>query len=301
MDNLIQLLNTQSIVILVFYEYNNVCRYMKCVDPARGLFFFLLVEDKNWTIPAEFNKIVLESTPRVPIVENSADVYTSIDLDNKIDDIYASIYLDVNGLKYKQIYEQIVRLGSCFHRVDARPIIEYENILCEMKSNFTLSWFKTNAGSAYSWYLCLPLSAFYMHSAQVYKHISLIEDKMKTILNGAFDKYVNTIQTSRLIHKVQDTHRLFNANKKKYQDLITTYTKGIGKLQLKEQALNKELQGSFDSLTKSAVKKQLETNRYIILEKIAQLQKTTDELKRLYLKNEKRCYLLVHTISLFTQ
>ncbi len=300
MDQLIKILQANEIMALTFYNCDNYCKFIRCIDTTSGVFFLLKNYDTSLSTPKTFNTIELKRAESVPIVDTNASCHSPIDINNsKVDALYESIYIDPKGKQYRDVYEQIVRIGSCFSRLHVRPVIEANAIFCEMRDNFTLNWFETphNYTRLKSWCIVTNLYTFIQKPKETCIYIEQIEGRLKDIFAAAHIKHMRMLTTSNLYAIVKSFSTTTSRNKIKIQNKIGDDVLRLKKVQ--ERIKHYKMQqtklesGSSNEETAAMVttlSKQLSGLRENALDIVIEISNKSEQLKEFYLQCEHLLY-----------
>jgi hypothetical protein len=221
-----------------------------------------------------------------------------------IQEAYPQIYFSKDSARFKRIYEQMRRIGGCFQRLEARPVIEDGELLCEMQVDFSLAWFESE-GSAMplNWYTIYPLEVFYDKRATFASCILRIEENLGKIFEETRSlniEFALNARVSRLIRKGRESldksKKLLDVAKIQSERRLREYSTLEKKLKEKMA----DFKGREDNeaiVAASSLEKQARTLQQLSLKEMANLQETTSALKTMQLKSDEIYYQLACAIN----
>ncbi len=298
MENLNKLFVQKGIWSLTYYEFEGICKFIRCVDLRSGIFFMARVSSTyDLAIPNEFSKMILERISRVRIVEDSAE-YASFSVgEETIRDMYGAIHMDGDEKIHRAIYEQMKRIGRCFENVEARVAIVRDGVLCEMMSDYSLAWFKVRSNQ-HQWLPVVTIEFIEGHR-NFSNYISSIESKFNIIL---IDVCTQRSKIGKIDIQSVLTKRAAGFNKK-LTSLAAERVKLTDRLRIlraREESLNSELEtlSAEPSKTSSSrlrtetemsrvnVERQLKNIRMLGFELVERINENSEEHKSILLENE---------------
>lgn len=297
MDALTDQLVKRGILLLAYYEESGRCRFIKCIDKKSGEIFLLQVSELDLRAPEEGYKTSLTRLDAVPIIEDSYSL-SAIDMDDKFD-AYESIYMDPKQNAYKIVYEQIVRIGHCFRKLELKPLIEYETIVCQMRPDNSLCWFRTNVATT-NWNIVVPMGS--IGSVDLLRTIS---DKLFNILLETRERQIYQVMAPSIsagiisrIKAVKAADEVSFSARAKLSHSLQLLSERERALQDKRDMLPK-VKTSQNVLSSRDINLQLDETRQLLYQTVQHMEKNAVELKANLLENERVFYSLFKSVQPF--
>lgn len=170
-----ELARRYRLFILSYYVEEETCRFVRCISSA-GDSCLVDVTELDCAPPPAAHQIPLTRVQSAPLVDDSSDLAAI----HSGADAYETIHLSSGNEKYKRLYEQMRRIGHCFRHLPARVCIERDGLLCQMKPDFSLRWFKARRDAAETWDVVLTPDQL-----EVLPQLGFIQDRLLEILKDA--------------------------------------------------------------------------------------------------------------------
>lgn len=297
MEKVIDHLISRELLILSCYEVDNICRFVKCANKRTGQTFFVQISDLSLRAPETFHKTTLKRSSNY-IVENNS----SLDAIGE-DNLYDLIYLEPKQNQYKFLYEQIIRIGHCFRKIDARPIIQSRGILCQMREDNSLCWFETSLND----------DDIKFNIVISYKNINLIdnlkviEEQLHSIIQVARTKQTHSILSIKFHDKLKNRARETDQQIREKQLLRETLSGQVRSLKNKLADLSEKkkeysqmsYKATHHSLAARDTNKQFEELFTVFLKTVQAIEIVNNELNSLVFKAEKDFHNLYKSIQPF--
>lgn len=300
MERLSQILQEMNLVSLVYYSCSSYCRFIKCIDNATGVLFLLRVSSSyRLAVPPEFSQVALQPTRDV-LVADPERPYSLFVPEKNIEALYAPIQ-KISAAQHalqRRMYEQIQRMGKCLRYLEFRVVMESHGLVLEMDENWSLQWFQSaDTGTAYRWYLVLPLETLYKRRGLISRQLATVEKELEHVLDTAYEHQSGTFTISALKACVASMEH-YSVQKRRIRKQIKEVNTYLARL-------NSDYQSKVDQ--RESLHEHTETNRALVeqdlerqMKEIKQkLFKTTsllsqkcDELKHCYLVLENAAYTL---------
>ena len=294
MDKLWTILQQHHLLFITGYIEDDICRFVKCISKKTGDACILEMPDPIPAGDITGHRIALKRLDNVPIVDTSTELAAI----HQEEDAYDAIYLS-DGAPFKDIFEQIKRIGHCFRKISARPWIERDNIICQMKKDFSLRWYQIGSRTPSNWEIVIPLE-----SADI--SVGTIQARLTDILSEARREAAAKIGSFRPQECVVAAGRAaaqIGAEERELDKMKQTLESLFGR----EESLQEKRAGfknlvrrtAQDDLQMADLSRQLEETRRLMLSVIQKIEKARLNVKALYLENEKKFYSLSTALKPF--
>lgn len=303
MEKLTNYLLQRDLLSIAYYTESTYCRFIKCMSKKTGDSFLLEVIDLKVLTPPESYSIELTRIGSVNILEDSSQL-ALIDKNSDSKHVYEAIYLSEENNVFKNIYEQIKRIGYCFSKILPRPCIQFSGVLCQMKSDFTLRWFKTNTvqESPPMWDIVIFLTDLPEMESQIgkiqTKLFDILYEERKNVISkiSSFNPQICAKKARELNSKEAELEKSIKAIKESIA-LLHIREKFLKEKRLKIDGLIKRTMN--DDLASAENNKQSRETQRLILEAAQTLEKLNMELKSICLENEHKFHTLSNALKPF--